>query len=82
MSADIKATQFTELQWSEPHLTPLRFHDLRHSAVYVLRKGGCDAKDIQSWLGHSDVTTTLNVYGHVLGSDLGRLGQIMDSMVG
>lgn len=64
------------------NLPVIRFHDLRHSAVYALRKGGCDAKDIQCWLGHSDVSTTLNVYGHVLNSDLGRLGQIMDRMVG
>ena len=64
------------------NLPVIRFHDLRHSAVYALRKGGCDAKDIQCWLGHSDVSTTLNVYGHVLNSDLGRLGQIMDGMVG
>ena len=64
------------------NLPMIRFHDLRHSAVYALRKGGCDAKDIQCWLGHSDVSTTLNVYGHLLSGDLGRLGQIMDSMVG
>lgn len=63
-------------------LPVIRFHDLRHSAVYALRKGGCDAKDIQCWLGHSDVSTTLNVYGHLLNGDLTRLGQIMDSMVG
>ena len=64
------------------NLPMIRFHDLRHSAVYALRKGGCDAKDIQCWLGHSDVSTTLNVYGHLLSGDLGRLGQIMDSVVG
>lgn len=28
-----------------------RFHDLRHSAVYALRQGGCDAKDIPSMAG-------------------------------
>lgn len=60
-------------------LPVIRFHDLRHSAVYALRKGGCDAKDIQCWLGHSDVSTTLNVYGHLLSGDLGKLGQVMDS---
>lgn len=63
-------------------LPVIRFHDLRHSAVYALRKGGCDAKDIQSWLGHSDVSTTLNIYGHLLNGDLTRLGEIMDSMIG
>lgn len=62
-------------------LPVIRFHDLRHSAVYALRKGGCDAKDIQAWLGHSDITTTLNVYGHVLGGDMDKLGQVMDSLL-
>lgn len=65
----------------ENGLPLIRFHDLRHSAVYVLRKGGCDVKDIQAWLGHSDVTTTLNIYGHVLGGDMERLGNVMDSLV-
>ena len=63
------------------NLPVIRFHDLRHSAVYALRKGGCDAKDIQVWLGHSDIGTTLNVYGHVLNGDMDRLGQVMDKML-
>ena len=65
----------------EAGLPAIRFHDLRHSAVYALRKGGCDAKDIQAWLGHSDITTTLNIYGHVLGGDMDRLGQVMDKVL-
>lgn len=56
----------------------MRFHDLRHSVVYALRKGGCDLKDIQVWLGHSDISTTLNVYGHVMGGDMKLLGNVMD----
>lgn len=59
----------------------IRFHDLRHSAVYALRMGGCDVKDIQAWLGHSDITTTLNIYGHVLGRDMDRMGRVMDSLL-
>lgn len=54
---------------------------LIRSTVYALRKGGCDTKDIQAWLGHSDITTTLNVYGHVLGGDLDRLGRVMDKVL-
>lgn len=66
----------------QKHDLPLvRFHDLRHSAVYALRKGGADAKDIQAWVGHSDVSTTLGVYGHILGNDLTRLGSVMDKML-
>lgn len=57
----------------------IRFHDLRHSAVNTLRKGGCDVKDIQAWLGHSDVSTTLNIYGHILQGDMVRLGNVVDA---
>lgn len=63
------------------HLTVIRFHDLRHCAVYLLRKGGIDVKDIQVWLGHSNITTTLNTYGHVLSEDLKRAGDVMDLML-
>ena len=57
----------------------IRFHDLRHSAVNTLRKGGCDVKDIQAWLGHSDVSTTLNIYSHILQGDMARLGNVADA---
>ena len=59
----------------------INFHDLRHSAVNTLRKGGCDAKDIQSWLGHSDVSTTLNVYERLMDGDMSRMGSVMDQML-
>lgn len=60
---------------------PIRFHDLRHSAVNTLRKGGCDAKDIQAWLGHSDIATTYNLYGHILKGDMARLGNVVDTAI-
>lgn len=59
----------------------IRFHDLRHSAVNTLRKGGCDVKDIQAWLGHSDVSTTYNLYGYILQGDMARLGNVVDTAI-
>ena len=48
-----------------PHM---RFHDLRHSAATILLAMGVSAKVVQELLGHSNITMTLNVYGHVLPS--------------
>lgn len=48
-----------------PHM---RFHDLRHSAATILLAMGVPAKMVQELLGHSNITITLNVYGHVLSS--------------
>ena len=38
--------------------------DLRHTAGSLLLAQGVNIKQIQEFLGHSDVTTTLNIYTH------------------
>lgn len=44
----------------------IRFHDLRHSVATLLHSVGRDIQDIQGWLGHSDISTTANIYSHFL----------------
>jgi integrase len=42
------------------HVLPvIRFHDLRHSAGTYLMYLGFSVKEIQEWLGHADINTTL-----------------------
>lgn len=42
----------------------IRFHDLRHSCASLLLANGVSLKNIQSWLGHSTISTTANIYVH------------------
>ena len=50
-------------------LRQIRFHDLRHTCASLLlnnsKQNGVSLKDIQVWLGHSDFSTTANIYSHV-----------------
>ena len=46
-------------------LRRIRFHDLRHSCASLLLSNGVPMKQIQEWLGHSDFSTTANVYAHL-----------------
>lgn len=39
----------------------IRFHDLRHSTASILFERGWNVKDVQQWLGHSDIETTVNI---------------------
>ena len=50
------------------NLRKIRFHDLRHTCATLLLnkgKGNVTIKDIQMWLGHSDYSTTANIYSHL-----------------
>ena len=46
-------------------LRRMRFHDLRHSCASLLLANGVPLKHIQEWLGHSDFSTTANIYAHL-----------------
>lgn len=43
----------------------MRFHDLRHSTASILYDKGWDLKDAQSWLRHSSVEMTGDIYTHI-----------------
>ena len=46
-------------------LRKIRFHDTRHSCASLLLRNGVSMKQIQAWLGHSDYSTTANLYAHL-----------------
>jgi hypothetical protein len=47
-----------------PHTT--RFHDLRHSCATFLIAQGVHPRVVMEILGHSQISLTMNTYGHVL----------------
>jgi integrase len=46
-------------------LSPLTFHQLRHTAAAFMIDDGADPLQIKRRMGHEDVRTTLNLYGHL-----------------
>ena len=46
-------------------LRHIRFHDLRHCCASLLLANDVPMKQIQEWLGHSDISTTANIYSHL-----------------
>ncbi|ROR28517.1 site-specific recombinase XerD [Mobilisporobacter senegalensis] len=43
-----------------------RFHDMRHTFASILLNEGESPKVIQELLGHSTITTTMDIYSHVI----------------
>ena len=57
--------QFAILRNSMKGLPRLRFHDTRHTHATQLLADGVHPKVAQERLGHSTITTTIDLYSHV-----------------
>ncbi len=63
-------------------LPSIRFHDLRHTSATLLIAANTDIKTVSARLGHSQTSTTMNIYAHSykkvdeIASD--TLGSILD----
>ncbi len=58
-------TEHFKILLNKLHLRHIRFHDLRHSCASLLLAKGIPMKAIQEWLGHSNFSTTANIYAHL-----------------
>jgi integrase len=58
----------------------LRFHDLRHTCASLLVAQGSPMLYVKERLGHSSITTTINLYGHMFPSVEASLADALDGM--
>jgi len=65
----LRRSNFRRREWlpavAEARLSPLRYHDLRHSHVALLIAQGEHPKLIADRLGHASPTVTMGIYGHL-----------------
>jgi integrase len=66
----------------EAGLRDQRFHDLRHTAATLMRRDGRPVHEVSAVLGHSQTSTTLNVYSHILPGGNDRAAAAMDRLLG
>jgi len=56
--------------WARALPRPMRFHDLRHSTATILLRKGVPPQHVQRILRHAQVSTTVDLYGHMVVEDL------------
>ncbi len=76
ISPDYLSHRFNTLL-KKHNLPHIRFHELRHSCASILLSNHATLKDVQEWLGHSDIKMTANIYGHL---DMGRKSSMAAQM--
>lgn len=65
-----------------PELEGFHFHTLRHTYTTNLLSNGAQPKDVQELLGHSDVSTTMNVYAHATREAKRNSARLLDKVAG
>jgi integrase len=63
------------------NMTPLRFHDLRHTYAALMIAAGAHPKLLQAQLGHTSINVTLNTYGHLFPDAFADVGEALDRLV-
>jgi len=58
----------------------IRWHDLRHTTASLLILKGWQMKEISEWLGHADIGTTMNIYGHIDMAHKKELGNTLNGL--
>lgn len=64
------------------NMSHIRWHDLRHSCASLLILKGWQMKEISEWLGHADIGTTMNIYGHLNLENKRKLGDTLNGLLG
>lgn len=69
-----------ETEGREPDLLrPITLHECRHTFASLLIDSGANPKAIQSFMGHSKIQTTFDVYGHLLPGSRDEVRERLDA---
>lgn len=58
----------------------IRIHDFRHSCASLLINNGANINLVSKYLGHSNITTTLNVYTHMYKNQFNDIVKVINNL--
>jgi integrase len=81
----LRYSNFRRRQWTtaveRAGLSGLEIHELRHTAASLMINQGGDPKLVQTQLGHSSISITYDIYGHLFPDRLDELARRLDQVI-
>ena len=62
------------------NIKQIRIHDFRHSCASLLINNGASISLVAKYLGHSNITTTLNTYTHMFKNEMNDIVNIINNL--
>jgi integrase len=70
-----------KLRWQKAKLTPIGMHEARHTFASIMIAAGVNLKALSTYMGHSSITTTLDLYGHLLPGNEYEAAALLDTFL-
>ena len=68
-----------EKRWREAGLTPLTLHEARHTYASLMIAAGVNAKALSEFMGHANISITLDLYGHLMPGSEAEAADLLDA---
>jgi len=68
--------------WEAEALGRLRLHQARHTYASFMIAAGVNAKALSSFMGHSSIKVTFDLYGHLMPGTEAEAAVLLDSYLG
>lgn len=69
----------TQRAWRKAGLTRITLHEARHTCASIFIAAGMNPKALSEMLGHSDISTTFNIYGHLMPGARDEARELVDA---
>jgi integrase len=65
--------------WRKVGLEPLGFHEARHTYASINIAAGMNAKTLSTYMGHANISITLDRYGHLMPGNEAEARDLLDA---
>jgi integrase len=65
--------------WTEAKLTRITLHECRHSFASLMIAAGVNAKALSTYMGHANISITLDRYGHLMPGNEDEAAGLLDA---
>lgn len=74
-----KLTKRADRAWKAAELERITLHECRHTFASLMIAAGVNAKALQSFMGHANISITLDRYGHLMPGSEAEAAGLLDA---